>query len=75
MNESVCSGLRVQLKGSIKECFRGSSVLGRKFGSWCMEESARAKKKNVLKDMVARIKPYPDDTPLDIFQRVNRWAT
>lgn len=41
MNESDCSGLCVQLKGSIKECFRGSSVLGRKFGSWCVEESAR----------------------------------
>lgn len=45
MNESVCSGLRAQLKGSIKECFRGSTVLGRKFGSWCMGESARAKEK------------------------------
>lgn len=67
MNESVCSGLRAQLKGSIKECFRGSTVLGRKFGSWCIEESARAKKKNVLKDMVARINLYADDTKLDIF--------
>lgn len=45
MNESVCSGLRALLKGSIKECFRGSTVLGRKFGSWCTEESARTKEK------------------------------
>lgn len=43
MNESVCSGLCAQLKGSIKECFRDSTVLDRMFGSWCTEESARAK--------------------------------
>lgn len=74
MNESVCSGLCAQLKGSIKECFRGSAVLGRKFGRWCMAESARAKERNAQKDKVAWISLYADDTLLDIFQHVNRWA-
>lgn len=69
MNESVCSGLCSQLKGSIKECFRGSTALGRKFGSWCMEESARAK------DVMARSILYADDKLLDIFLRMNRWET
>lgn len=59
MNESVCSGLCVQLKGSIKECFRGSSVLGRKFGSWCVEESARRWTK---KDRQTRRYLYPPPT-------------
>lgn len=45
MNKSVCSGLGSQLKGSIKECFRGFTMLGRKFGSWCTEKSDSAKKK------------------------------
>ena len=35
----------------------------------------QSKEKNVLKDMVAQINPYADDTPLVIFQHVNRWAT
>lgn len=72
MNESVCSGLCVQLKGSIKECFRGSSVLGRKFGSWYVEESARRwTKKNrdtTLPLPSTHISLYEDDTLLCVFQ-------
>lgn len=68
MNESVCSGLCAQLKGSIKGCLWASTVLGRKFASWCTEERAKRKK-------VARINPYADDTPLDGVQRANRCAT
>lgn len=68
MNESVCSDLHAQLKGSIKECFKHVSVLGWKFLSSCMKE------KNRLKDMLGTVSLYADDTQLDLYQRVTRCA-
>lgn len=74
MNESVCSGLCALLKGSIKECFRGSTVLRRKLGPGVLSNMPEKRKKNVTKEKVARIDLYADDTPFDVFQRENRWA-
>lgn len=50
MNESVCSGLCALLKGSIKECFRGFTVLCRKLGAGVLSNVPEKKKKNVAKD-------------------------